>query len=235
MESPVPDLAPQLQATLDAFDVEGIQPTPAEIVWLSRLRLKCDRRSDGSVPWIIGAPLPYGGELFYPLHRLAESWFVRSNELLSEVKDDQIKVYLYAHAKSAPGDVSLRSLMLAEDIRAAIRIWFDGLAIHENQISELCDRLRELDGETESVSDPYAKPKWQEPSQPDNMPEFVSMMCSAFPGVTPEYWLTEISSEASRKMFAGATHDGPWATHPERTAAIENYLRAVKWVWKNHG
>lgn len=236
MDSPVPDLAGQLQVTLDAFDAEGIQPTAAEIVWLANLRRKCDRRGDGGVTWAMGAPLRYGGETFYPLHRLAESWWRRANDLLAEVRDDQIKIYLYAHTKSAPHDASLRLLMIPDEIRTTIREWYDQTAIHDGQLNELVDRLRELNSDSDDVPDPYPKPKRKnETTTPDDAPEFVGMMCKAFPGVTPEFWLTDISAADARKMFSGVIHEGPWATHPERTAAIENYLRAVKWVWKNHG
>ena len=234
MTAPVPDLSPKLAATLDAFRAEGITLSPAEVVWLATLRARCDGKGEGGVPWVMGSPLDYAGVQWWPLHRLAEAWWLRANTLLSEVAEDQIAVYLFAHAHSAPGDRSLRMLTNAAAIRKAARTWFRDLPLHDGQVVELCNRLRELDGDGDGVPDPDAKPVETAPGR-DDTHGFLAVMCKAFPGVPPEYWMSEIPAHDARKILFGASSDGGWATSPERTEAQKNYLKAVKWLWRTHG
>ena len=229
-----PELPPKLAATLDAFESEGIQPTAKEIVALADLRRKCDGKNDGSVPWIMGAPLDYAGVTWWPLHRLAESWWLRANELLAGNIEDQVYVYLYAHAFSAAGDRSLRMLTGTDSIRQAVRAWYNDLALHEDQVIELTNRLRELDGDTDNVPDPDAKPVIISEPRTDDGTGFVATMCKAFPGVSPEYWNTEIAAKDARSMLDVASEGGDFATSSDRSEAIGNYLKAVKWIRKAH-
>ena len=71
-------------------------------------------------------------------------------------------------------------------------------------------------------------------TQPDNGSQFAAIMCKAFPGCAPEFWLTGISSGDCRKMLESVASDGPFATSPERTRAIANYLKAVKTLWRKY-
>ena len=227
-----PSLSPKLTSALEAFRAGGVSPTDEEIVWLASLRQKCDKESDGSIPWVMGAPVSYGGVDWYSLHRLAESWWLRSFKLLAGNQRDQVLVYIFAHAHSKPGDTTLRGLMGSQQISEAVNKWADDLAIHDAQLDELCDRLSTLDGNTADVPDPDAKP--QESSDVvDEAQTFAGIMCKAFPGVSPDYWLTEISANDARTMLCDVAAEN-FAESSQRTEAIKNFLKAVKWVWLNH-
>ena len=235
MTSPVPQLAPRLAEVLRIFRESDVQPTNEEIVWLADLRRACDIPHDGSVPWLMGAPLSFSGVKWWPLHRLAESWFVRSMKLLEGDESMQTAVYLYAHAVSGPGDRSLQGLTSEADIRTVLQDWYDSLPVHDNaeQLEALCDALRRLDGDADIVPDPDRETVREDPQ--DDLPAFVTTICQAFPGVPPSYWLTELPAHEVRAMIAKVSvGSDDWATSPKRTAAIENWLKAVKWVWKNH-
>ena len=217
------------------FREAGIELTAAEIVWLANLRRACDDPHDGSVPWVMGAPVEFSGVKFWPLHRLAESWYVRAMQIVGP--DDRLQggVYLYAHAHSAPGDKHLRDLTSYDAIKTAILEWLDTVPLHTNvaQLEALCRRLSVLDGDDDAVPDPEPKPR-HEPVY-DNLPRFVSVACRAFSGVSPDFWLTEMPAAAVRSMISDACGDGDgWATSETRRAAIANWLRAIKWIWKLH-
>ena len=229
-----PGIHPKLTAALEAFRAAGVQPTDNEIIWLAQLRLKCDRPSDGSLPWIIGAPFKFAGVDFWPLHRLGESWFLRSFELLKGSLRDQVFVFLYAHAHSGKGDVSLRDLTDGDTIRQTLTTWSDALPIHDDELDQLCDRLRELDGDGDAVPDPGARKTEENDAPRDESAKFAAIMCKAFPGPTPDYWLTEIAASDARAMLAGVGSED-FAESSERTEAIKNFLKAIKWVWFNHG
>ena len=230
-----PSLSPKLLSALDAFRAGGVTPTDAEIVWLASLRRKCDKPTDGSVPWVVGAPLSFCGIDWYSLHKLAEGWWLRAFALMDGNPDDQVAVFMFSHAHSKPGDVTLRGIMSAESIRVAVREWSNALPIHEDQLDNLCDRLRELDGDFEHVTDPADKdkPKEDSPSLVDESGRFAAIMCKAFPGVSPDYWLTGIAASDARDMLSDVSGDD-FATSMERTEAIKNFLKAVKWIWVNH-
>ena len=234
MASPVPDLAPKLADALQVFRDSGIEPTAAEIVWLADLRRACDRPHDGSVPWVMGSPVEYGGVKFYPLHRLAESWFVRSMAIAG---DDELKgaIYLFAHAHSGVGDVTVRDLSTMADLERVVRPWFEALPIHEEQAEALCEVLARIDGGGENVPDPDKADEQAPDHEQASMTQFVSLAMRAFPGVAPSFWLTDMPSAAVREMMCDVSSDGSgWAVSAQRTQAITNWLRAVKWVWRNH-
>jgi len=234
MASPVPELAPRLAEALIAFRESGVCSTDAEIVWLAELRYACDHPRDGSVPWLMGAPLSFSGIQWYPMHRLAESWFVRAMTLLDGDERLQTAAYLYAHAVSAPGDRSAQGLTSERDIRVNLDEWYESLPIHEDadQMAALCDSLRRLDGDVDMVPD--IEERESEPVE-DNPQRFVTTICQAFPGIPPSYWLTELPAHEVRAMIAAVSEgSGDWATSAARTTAIGNWLKAVKWVWKNH-
>ena len=230
-----PPISPKLSIALEAFRADGISPTDEEIIWLASLRHKCDRMTDGSVPWMIGAPLSFCGIDFYSLHRLAESWWLRCFHLLDGNPRDQVLVYIFAHVHSKPGDITLRGLMNVDIIRDVINDWANDQAMHDEQIDKLCERLSEMDGNAESIPDPddaYDKSVDSDGYQ-DHSISFVSIMCKAFPGISPEFWLSEITVKDARKMLADGCSEN-FADSEERTEAIRNFLKAVKWVWHNH-
>ena len=235
MDNPVPDLAPRLAKALAAFRESGVEPTDAELVWLASLRAKCDNPTDGSVPWVMGAPLEYGGIKWHPMHRLAESWFLRAFKLFDGDDILQISAFLFAHAHSGIGDKTVREYMSDESMRAKLNDWRDGLAIQDDQIPELCETLRGMDGQGEFVPDlTDGKVEDIEPMAPSSVPQNVAALCKAFPGVSPEFWLTDISSNDSMLMLATACNESGWAESPLRRAAVANWLKAIKWVWRNH-
>ena len=234
MASPVPELAPRVAEVLDALSASGITPTAAEIVWLAKLREPCDRPTGGGIPPLSGAPLQYGGVTFWPMHRLAETWFLRAYKLLDGVNADQVAAFLYAHAHSAPGDASLRMVVTLDAIRTALREWMDGVAIHNEELPEICDELRRINRQRDTVPDVDQRPTDDDDSIGD-VPQFVAAMCKVFPGVSPDYWMTGIAGCDARDMMQSAVSGGcNFATSADRTEAQRNFLRAVKWVWRNH-
>ena len=229
-----PALSPKLQDTLKAFRDGGVTPTDAELAWLVLLRWPCDNPRDGSVAWIPGAPVVFGGIRFYALHRRARSWFLRAYRLLEDNRHDQTTAYLYAHANSALGDNSLIQMMGIAEIRKTLRAWDDQLAIPDSAIAPLCDRLRQLDGEVlTTVPDPDARPKPEQATDGNQDARFAAAMCLSFPGSTPEYWLSGIA-ETDALAMQTAESDGEFAESEARLAAVHEYLRAVKWIWLNH-
>lgn len=229
-----PAISPKLADTLEAFRACGVTLTDPELAWLVELRRPCDRPDDGAVAWIPGAPLEFCGYRFWPLHRRARSWFLRAYALMDDNRSDQVTAFLFAHAHSAPGDNSLLSDMTAQGIRARLRAWDDALSIPDDAFKPLCDRLRELDGDTTSdVPDPDARPRESDPIQQDPDAAFAALMCKAFPGATPEYWLSGIAEVDALAMLAPSTETS-FADSPARNRAIHNYLNAVKWIWLNH-
>ena len=234
MDSPVPALAPHLAKALAALREGGVNPTDAEIVWLGRLRHKCDNPDDGSIPWVMGAPIEYGGVAFYPVHRLAESWFLRAFKLFDGDDEMQIAAFLFAHAHSGIGDTTVRKYVTAGAIRDTLVEWWDELPIHGEQVPVLCEALRKLDGEGESVPDADEKTECAHIACTSSVPTSIAALCKAFPGVSPEYWLTDISSADSMEMLVSVGSGGSWAESYERRTAVANWLKAVKWVWRNH-
>lgn len=229
-----PSLSPKLTSALEAFRAGGVSLTDEEIVWLASLRQKCDKESDGSVPWVVGAPLSFCGVEWYSLHKLAETWWLRAFSLLAGNDSDQVAVFMFAHAHSKPGDDTLRGLMDVGSIKDAVRVWSDKLPIHEAQLNELCDRLTELDGGVDTVPDPEDRDKDKDPAPlVDDSCQFSATMCKAFPGVSPEYWLTGISANDARDMLLDVA-DENFATSTDRTEAIKNFLKAIKWIWVKH-
>ena len=234
MASVVPDLSPRLQDTLAAFAASGVVLSPAEIVWLAELRRPCDKPSDGSIPWVMGAPIRDSGETFWPLHELASNWFSRAYKIVSWSDVGGIACYLFAHTRSAPGDKSLRLLSGSEEIRTTVLDWYEQSGIHQGQLAVLSGALNRLNGVDNDVPNPDATPTQDDSAPVDNSARFAAAMCHAFPGSTPEYWLTEIPSTVAVKMLAEASGSGQFATSPERTRAISNYLTAVKTLWRMH-
>ena len=227
-----PDLHPKLADALDALRADGICPTDAEIVELARLRRICDNPEDGQSPWIMGAALCRYGETFYPWHRMAELWFLRMWASFDGDKESRINAYLYAHAKSAPGDASVSRLMDVEPARKSISAWRDSLPLHDSSVMELIAELQMLDGCTSFVPEPGVTDK-PVPIR-EGSATWAARMCKAFPGVPPDYWMTGISERDAQDMLAGIT-GGDWATSERRTAAIGNFLKAIRWIRINHG
>jgi hypothetical protein len=227
-----PGIHPKLKAALEAFRAAGVQPSDEEIIWLAQLRQKCDRPSDGSLAWPMGAPLKAAGENWWQMHRSAEIWFDRAFKAFEGSQRGQVLAFMFAHAHSAPGDKTVLDLMAAPDARAAVTAWGDRLALHDNGFDALCDRLAALDGDGDSVPDP-AKKDDDSGAQQDTVATWAAMMCKAFPGARPDYWLTEIGASDARAMLAGVGSED-FAESFERTEAIRNFLKAIKWIWKNH-
>jgi len=235
MSSPVPELAPRLAETLCAFREAGVEPTDSEIVWLAILRRPCDHPIDGSLPWLIGAPFNYAGIAWYPIHHLAELWFIRVKKLLNESDAPDVAhmaAFMFAHAHSVPGDVTVRTIGTLPEIVNTCTEWLNSLPIHAGQFLPLINRLRELDKNTATIPD----------GTEDRSDEVlasqhsgVAIMTKAFPGTTPEFWLTGVASSDAREYVSAVSDGGgKFATSTTRTSAQTDYLKAVKVVWENH-
>jgi hypothetical protein len=233
---PVPPLAGQVQLTLDALAADGITPTPAQIAWLVALRKPCDAVNERGLPPMYGAPVELCGQLWYPLHALAEQWFRRAWVMAGDGDSDapwRTWVYLFAHIYSAPGDRTLATLQSEETIRATVGEWRAGLPLHDETEPELVRFLRRLDGYDTDVPDPDAKESTER--APAGSLDGVSSLCKAFPGTTPDYWMTGISGRDIDDLMRTRQTAEDWAKSPERTEAIKRYLNAVKWIRYNHG
>ena len=217
----------RLLDTLTALDAAGVAVSHDELVWLTTLANKADSPPEAGVSWVAGSAFVYGGQTFWPLHRLAMHWFTRWQTLLDG--DDEAEVYLYAfaHTRSALGDESLLLLSVADAVQCAVKEWSDALAIHSQQMAELCERLKSIDGLPHAIPSPDAKPKPDEP--PVNMHSDIAHLCKVFPGTTPRYWRSGISYAESKRILDGLdeAHDNRPAI---RNNAIHNYRTAVKWV-----
>jgi hypothetical protein len=149
----------------------------------------------------------------------------------------QMTCFLYAHAKSAPGDYSIRHCMSLERMEKDLAQFLNDLPIHDGQLPELCERLREIDGSgREEIADPdRADEEKPDEIEHDNSRNFLGAMQRAFPGVPPDFWLTEIPANDARAMLTElCEQESTWAESPARKDAIKNYLKAVRWVWLNH-
>jgi hypothetical protein len=229
--NPVPPLSPYVAATLEALRADGIEPTDAEIAWLATLRVGCDTQDDSGVQWLLGAPVKYGGEVFWPMHMLAEAWFLAMHNWLQSRRSrdvDYAAVFLFAHAKSATGDKALREPLDREEWLSVARKWLDNAAIHDGQVGELCKALRALHGGGSTVPEPdESRRKDAGPVTPH---AGIAILCKTFPGTTPDYWLTDCAAEDARAYAAAVNADASFATSRKRKAAIEDYLRAVRWI-----
>jgi len=229
MQSPVPEIAPHLAATLAALRADGIEPSDAEVVWLARLRWACDHPEDGSIPWIMGAAVSYAGEQFWPLHHLAEVWWMRAHKLLAGHETARLAAYLFAHVRSAVGDVSLRGITTRPDIERVAVEWWDAQAIHEQQIDPLMARLMEIDGDSKQVV-PDPRGTVEEADTHSDGTSFVAIMSKAFPGMSAEYWMAGISASAARAMLIQQASNSVWANSAAFHLAVGSYLNAVKWI-----
>lgn len=227
--NPCPQLSPHVAQTLDALRADGVFPTDAEIAWLVLLRLPCDCPEFGAMRPLLGAPVQVAGETFWPLHARARRWFLHAWEVCDEKLSTAI--YLYAHSRSAPGDRSLELEQTASGIERVVTEWRSALPLHDEHEDELIAQLRKLDGHTDAVVDPTAKPAEAEDAQSEL--GWVAAMCKMFPSTTPEYWQSGIS-EAEISELLSVTDGKPWATCRRRNESVANYLRAVKWVRFNH-
>jgi hypothetical protein len=228
-------LSPYVEATLAALRADGIQPTDAEIGWLIKLRERCDRVApDGELPPMWGAPAEIAGELYWPLHPLALDWWRRAFVLLpgEDKADCRRWAYLFAHTLSAPGDTRLRALVTRESIADSVTAWRVNTPLHEEHESKLVAFLRRVDGLDEDV--PYPDGGKVKDDEPARTGDGIKMLCQAFPGTTPTYWQTEISCHDIDELLR-ANDRRSWADSATRSAHIENYMRAVKWVRRNHG
>jgi hypothetical protein len=158
-------------------------------------------------------------------------WWRRAFVLLSgdDHADCRTWAYLFAHTLSAPGDTSLRTIASRESIIRAVTEWRANTPLHEEHESKLVTFLRRLDGLDDDVPEPDRK-KDEDPSSPG---DGIRMLCKTFPGTTPTYWQTEISCRDLDELLR-ANDRKNWAESATRSAHIENYMRAIKWVRRNH-
>jgi hypothetical protein len=227
MENPVPSLHPTLAAAIEALRSDGINPTDAEVVWLARLRWPCDHPAGGGLPDLAGAPVNVCGESFWPLHRLAERWFVRAGEMLGEDGNWRTDCYLFAHTRSAPGDRSLLLVNSEDEIRATVADWRLSLPLHDENIADLVRLLRHVDGYVDEA------PRTDEKREPVGELDGIAQLCRMFQGTTPDYWRAGISIAETEALLESANSES-WAVSDKRTEAIESFLRGVKWVRENH-
>jgi len=225
-----PDLPPKVREAIEALRADGIEPDAREVVWLCDLRRRCDSPSDGSVGWVMGAPVMVGDHTFWPLHRLAESWFIRAYRLAEEHDINTTALFLFAHVHSGLGDTSLRLLTSGDAIASEVSRWWDECGIHEEMMPLIVKRLTELDGDAMTVP----SPNQQDDVDDGSKHTFIAMMQRLYPGVSPEYWMTEIPAADARDIAECITASGEWAMSGKRTRAIMSFLNAIKWIRQAH-
>jgi hypothetical protein len=116
-------------------------------------------------------------------------------------------------------------------MQAEVAEWVSAFPGHEENFPELVALLRLLNRDDDAVAS-------LTPRKPQAQNEMggITMLCKMFSGTTPEYWQSGISqAEIDALVQCQDTHGGQWATSAMRSDAIENYLRAVKWIRKAHG
>jgi len=223
----VPGLAPKLAEALASLRADGITPTDAEIVWLARLRWACDHQRSFDADGIVGSSVDMFGQRFYPLHRLAEHWFVSACELNDDAAF-HTAVYMFAHVFSAPGDRTLLTLSDEKSVKEVVWAWRNSLPIHDENEGEFVRLLRMIDRYTEDISTDTDKA-----DERINPFSGVASLCRMFPGTTPDYWQTGMST-GEIALLLDADKTSQWATSSDRTRAIAAFLSAVKYIRQQH-
>ena len=232
-----PAITERLTDALAALRAAGAPPTDAQIVWLGKLAERVQHPDIGYVAWVAGAPIESGGAVFWPMTLLAEAWYFR---WYPEFRDDELvlALYAYAHIKSGPGNRELLRLTAdRQTVREALRQWSDSCALPELQLVEVCERLQAVNAGESTIPNPD-KASEDKPEHYDHR-EHLALLCKAFPGSAPDYWLCGVSKTVTDGMLRAieSAERAPGAApDPDdpRMRAIHNFRQAVKWVLHNH-
>ena len=213
----------------------GVPPTLAEVVWLADLCRAAHTPPGRESYQDPAAPLRFAGVEFWPLHMLAQGWFVRWFAAFEGQPEIQTGVYLFAHTRSRPGDASLRELGDMDAVADAVAGWMRDLPIPEADLPDLAERLRRMSASDDVPPVPKGGAEIDQADAAGATPEErAAMLCGVFQGTSPEYWLTGCSERQAVTMaaakVAGENGGGCWANSPERTRRIASYMNAVKWV-----
>jgi hypothetical protein len=224
---------PKLKQALLAFEEAGIKLSAEEIAWLAVLRHKCDEEENSE--WIEDAPLVVNDVKFYPLHRLAMRWLLHIYPQM-KLPHLQVACYLFAHIHSAPGDETLRNLFQYSNALKAICDWYASASFTNEQMLQIVQRLRVIDCDVEVIPDPDAKNFGETSDVPHATHRITYLLCSCYPGVPPDFWDTRISEKRAMELLRVALNkkDDEFATSQKRKIAIENWLKALRWIWKLH-
>jgi hypothetical protein len=212
----------------------GIEPSFAEVVWLSDLAKAAHTSPGREVIQCHAAPIKFCGAVFYPFHLRARYWYAEWRDLFDGDGLLQDGLYFFAHVHSKPGDVSLVELSTADAVQDAVKAWLRQQEFSEADSLTLAEALYRMDhGDDNPVSSPETKPD-NETQSIVTLEERVAELCELFPGTTPTYWQSEISSIEGDKlaaaMIAATGDEGAWATSAIRTRKIGSYMNAVKWI-----
>jgi hypothetical protein len=222
--NPCPALSAKLAAALAAMREAGVNPTDAELAWLSRLAWLIEYgHTEQAQVGVLGAPAIIEGCTWWPMHRLARRWFIRWH---SECTGESgVYLFLFAHAHSRPGDATCLYLADAATVTAMLASWSETLPIHDEAIAALVDRLRDLDGDRDSV--PPLKPT----AGTVNEATACGRAMKVFPGTTLDFWQYGVSCPDGDAMLAASGE-----TTADRYAdACTAFRRAVAWVYRAHG
>jgi hypothetical protein len=228
-KSPLPTLDPYVRETLAALRTEGIAPTDDDIGALVLLRRQCNLPLLEILAPPLGSSITAAGATWWPLHARARRWMLYAAELCGE--EWRTDILLFAHTRSAPGDRSLDLMQDKGGIIAEVSEWRTELPLHDDNVEDLLRALRTLDGDYDITVPRLPEDKQQE--RPASELAGVNMLCQIFYGTTPEYWRSGIS-DAEIDELMRARDSGQWANSETRKRAIENYLRAVKWMRRCH-
>lgn len=209
----------------------GIEPTIDEMVWLARLAELAHTPPGRVTVEDVAAPVKFAGETFWPLHMLAQRWFVQWFEAFEGQDEMRAGVYLYAHTKSKPGDKSLRELSDMDEVARVVSEWLNNAAFRSDQLVDLQAALQRMADDEQDIPAPDEKSEQRGATQEDR----ISSLCSAFEGTTPEFWESEICERQAMMVVASRIaqeNGGAWANSPLRARRMANYMNAIKWIVK---
>jgi hypothetical protein len=225
-----PQLSGKLSDSLDLIRSCGVEPTDAEIVWLAELRRRCDTPPGRESVSSCSSPVDVYGVRLWPLHLMAEAWFVDWFEAFED--DDLLRsgVYLFAHVHSKPGDRTLMEYGGYDAVKARVTEWLVSLPVPQRDLPKIMEACYALDAGNEIEVENPDKAKQADPI-PRSIEERAAELCKAFPGTTPSYWLADVSKVEIMRMAVVCSADGAtgeWAKSPLRIRRIASYLSAVK-------
>jgi hypothetical protein len=213
----------------------GITPTLAESVWLADLA-RSAHTPPGRESYVDPAsPLSFCGLTYWPLTMKAMKWFQVWFEAFADQPEIQGGIYLFAHLRSKPGDMSLSEFSEMDQVARAVTDWLQNVPLRPDQFSELQRRLQAMrvDDEVPPVPDPKHTDR-EEPAASMTPEERAGDLCAMFKGTSPDFWLTGISDQSATmvaaSMVARENGGGCWANSPTRTRRIASYMNAVKWI-----
>jgi hypothetical protein len=225
--------------TLADLEESSVQVSHADVVWLVRLAERIERPAGDELGPLPGSPLVIGPVKFWPMTWLANDWFFKWHDILSESKSPLANlVFAYAHTMSEPCDQSLLELDSYKIVKKAVAKWKRSTPLNDDHLAtitlELTNRwTADLEVPVPNPDKPESKGGTSSESSDASLAKLSSSL-----GGTPDYWRYGIPMSRTRAMNAALAQSVDIAgsapdPHSPRIRAMHNYHQAVKWVIKN--